>query len=133
MKRLLVANRGEIAVRIFRTCERLGIETVAVAAPDDREALHVRSADHVVPVSGYLEVDEHVRAARESAAEAVHPGYGFLAESPELAEAVEHAGLAFVGPPAEALSEQILADVFRISAFRAGHEHQMIIVPWAGV
>ncbi len=103
MKRLLVANRGEIAVRIVRTCRRLGIETVAVAAADDREALHARSADHVVPVSGYLDVDEFLRAAKDSAADAVHPGYGFLAESPELAEAVEHAGLAFVGPTPEAL------------------------------
>ena len=105
MKRLLVANRGEIAVRIFRTCRRLGIETVAVAAPDDREALHARAADHVVPVSGYLDVGEVLRAARESAADAVHPGYGFLAESPELAETLEHGGLAFVGPTPEALRQ----------------------------
>jgi acetyl/propionyl-CoA carboxylase alpha subunit len=105
MRRLLVANRGEIAVRIFRTCGRLGIETVAVAAPDDREALHARSADHVVAISGYLDVEEHLRAARESAADAVHPGYGFLAESPELADAVESAGLAFLGPGPEALRQ----------------------------
>jgi acetyl/propionyl-CoA carboxylase alpha subunit len=105
MNRLLVANRGEIAVRIFRTCKRLGIETVAVSAPDDRGALHARSADHVVPVSGYLEVEEHLRAAKESAADAVHPGYGFLAESAELAGAVEDAGLAFVGPTPKALRQ----------------------------
>jgi acetyl/propionyl-CoA carboxylase alpha subunit len=103
MKRLLVANRGEIAVRIFRTCRRLGIETVAVVAPDDRSALHARVADEVVEISGYLDADEHVRAAKASGADAVHPGYGFLAESAELAEAVEAGGLAFVGPTPEAL------------------------------
>ena len=105
MKRLLVANRGEIAVRIFRTCRRLGIETVAVAPPDDREAFHARSADRVLEIEGYLDADAIVRAAREAAADAVHPGYGFLAESPELAEAVEGAGVAFVGPTPDALRQ----------------------------
>jgi acetyl/propionyl-CoA carboxylase alpha subunit len=105
MMRLLVANRGEIAVRIFRTCRRLGIETVAVAAPDDGDALHARSGDRVVAVSGYLDIEEQLRAAAESAADAVHPGYGFLAESAELAEAVEGAGLTFVGPTPEALRQ----------------------------
>lgn len=103
MRRLLVANRGEIAVRIFRTCRRLGIETVAVAAPDDRGALHARSADGLVEIASYLHAAEHVRAARESGADAVHPGYGFLAESPAFAAAVEEAGIAFVGPGPEAL------------------------------
>jgi len=103
MNRLLVANRGEIAVRIFRTCKRLGIDTVAVAAPDDHQALHTRVADEVVEISSYLRAEEHVRAAKEAGADAVHPGYGFLAESPELADAVESAGLAFVGPTPEAL------------------------------
>ena len=103
MNRLLVANRGEIAVRIFRTCRRLGIETVAVAASDDLGALHFRSADHALEIASYLDADEIVRAAREARADAVHPGYGFLAESAELAEAVEAAALAFVGPTPEAL------------------------------
>jgi acetyl-CoA/propionyl-CoA carboxylase biotin carboxyl carrier protein len=101
--KLLVANRGEIAVRIFRTCRRLGVATVAVAAPDDREAMHVRKADEAVGISGYLDAAEHVRAARETGAEAIHPGYGFLAESPDFADAVEAAGLLFLGPTAEAL------------------------------
>ena len=105
MKRLLVANRGEIAVRIFRTCRRLGIETVAVAAPDDREALHARSADRVLEIESYLDAVAIVQAAREAAADAVHPGYGFLAESAGLAEAVESAGIAFVGPTADALRQ----------------------------
>ena len=103
MRRLLVANRGEIAARIFRTCRRLGIETVAVAAPDDRNALHARRADAVVEIASYLDPTEHLRAARASGADAVHPGYGFLAESPDFCAAVEAAGLAFVGPSAGAL------------------------------
>jgi acetyl/propionyl-CoA carboxylase alpha subunit len=103
MRRLLVANRGEIALRVFRTCRAAGIETVAVAAPDDRGALHAESADTVVEISSYLDAAEHVRAARESRADAVHPGYGFLSESATLAEAVLEAELTWVGPPPAAL------------------------------
>ena len=101
--RLLVANRGEIALRIFRTCRELGVATVAVAAPDDGDALHARSADETVRIASYLDAAEHVRAARDAGADAVHPGYGFLAESAELAEAVLAAGLTWVGPPPAAL------------------------------
>jgi acetyl/propionyl-CoA carboxylase alpha subunit len=100
---VLLANRGEIALRVFRTCRRLGIETVAVVAPDDRGSLHARSADVTVEIGSYLDAAELVRAARESSAEAVHPGYGFLAESAALAEAVEEAGITWVGPPVTAL------------------------------
>jgi len=103
MQRLLVANRGEIAVRIFRACRSLGIETVAVVAPDDRGSLHARSAHATVEIVSYLDPAEHVRAARESGADAVHPGYGFLSESAELADAVLGAGLTWVGPPPAAL------------------------------
>jgi acetyl-CoA/propionyl-CoA carboxylase, biotin carboxylase, biotin carboxyl carrier protein len=103
MRRLLVANRGEIALRIFRACRAEGIETVAVAAPDDLGSLHAESADALVEISSYLDPAEHVRAAREAGADAVHPGYGFLAESAELAEAVLEAGLTWVGPPPAAL------------------------------
>src|SRR2546423_7471424 len=103
MRRLLVANRGEIALRIFRACRDEGVETVAVAAPDDRGALHAESADALVETSSYLDRAEHVRAAREAAADAVHPGYGFLSESAELAEAVLDGGLTWVGPPPAAL------------------------------
>ena len=101
--KLLVANRGEIALRIFRTCGDLGIATVAVTEPDDRGALHARSADETVEIRSYLDAGEHVRAARETGAAAIHPGYGFLAESAAFAEAVESAGLVWVGPPAAAL------------------------------
>jgi len=103
MRRLLVANRGEIALRVFRACRAEGIETAAVAAPDDRGSLHARSADAVVEIASYLDAAEHVRAAREAGADAVHPGYGFLAESAELAEAVLAAGLVWIGPPPAAL------------------------------
>ena len=103
MRKLLVANRGEIALRIFRACAQEGIATVAVVAPDDRGSLHARSADETVEIASYLDRAEHVRAAREAAADAVHPGYGFLSESAELAEAVTAAGLAWIGPPASAI------------------------------
>jgi acetyl/propionyl-CoA carboxylase alpha subunit len=103
IRKLLVANRGEIAVRIFRTCRELGIETVAVAEPDDAGALHARSAGETVAIASYLDPAEHVRAALETGADAVHPGYGFLSESALLAEAVEAGGLIWVGPPPDAL------------------------------
>jgi acetyl/propionyl-CoA carboxylase alpha subunit len=101
--KLLVANRGEIAVRIFRTCRELGIETVAVVAPDDAGSLHARSADQRVEISSYLHSEEHIRAAKQSGADAIHPGYGFLAENADFAEAVQAADLTWVGPPPDAL------------------------------
>ena len=103
VERLLVANRGEIAVRVFRTCRRLEIETVAVAAPDDAGAFHTRQADQVVEIGSYLEPAHIVAAAERANAAAVHPGYGFLAESADLAEAVTAAGLVWVGPPPDVL------------------------------
>src|SRR5438046_115888 len=103
IRKLLVANRGEIAVRVFRTCRELGIATVAVVAPDDRGALHSRVADEPVEILSYLFSEEHIRAAKQSGADAIHPGYGFLAENPDFAEAVEAAGLVFLGPTPEAL------------------------------
>jgi acetyl/propionyl-CoA carboxylase alpha subunit len=103
IRRLLVANRGEIACRVFRTCGELGIETVAVVAPDDRGSLHARSADQVLDIGSYLQPEEHIGAAREAGADALHPGYGFLAESADFAEAVVAAGLTWIGPPPRAL------------------------------
>lgn len=103
MRKLLVANRGEIALRIFRTCRDLGIKTVAVAAPDDTASLHARSADATFEIVSYLQADAHIRAAKEAGADAIHPGYGFLAESGDFAEAVEAAGLTWIGPSPEAL------------------------------
>jgi acetyl/propionyl-CoA carboxylase alpha subunit len=103
VQRLLVANRGEIAVRVFRACRAEGISTVAVVAPDDRGSLHARSADATVEIASYLDAGNYIGAARESGADAVHPGYGFLAESPAFAEAVLEAGLTWIGPPPAAL------------------------------
>src|SRR4029079_7348242 len=103
ISKLLVANRGEIALRIFPTCRALGLGTVAVAAPDDLGSLHARSADETVEIAGYLHSEEHIRAAKAAGADAIHPGYGFLAESPQFAEAVDAAGLVWVGPTADAL------------------------------
>ena len=100
---LLVANRGEIAVRVFATCRRLGIGTVAVAGPGDTGALHTRVADTVVDVPSYLDADAIVAAGRESGAQLVHPGYGFLAESADFAERVLGAGLTWVGPSPQSL------------------------------
>jgi 3-methylcrotonyl-CoA carboxylase alpha subunit len=107
--RLLIANRGEIACRIIRTARRLGIETIAVYSDADRHALHVRMADCALRIGppiardSYLNIDALLDAARRSGAEAVHPGYGFLSENAEFAEACEAAGLRFVGPPAAAI------------------------------
>ncbi len=103
IQKLLVANRGEIAARVFRTCTRLGIRTVAVHAPDDAGAFHTRVADETAPVASYLDAESIVRAARETGADAVHPGYGFLAESGDFAAAVQEAGIVFVGPSPEAI------------------------------
>jgi len=109
MIRVLVANRGEIALRIIRACHEEGLEAVAVYSSADRAATHVHAADIALPIGGplpaesYLRIDTLLDAARRSGATLVHPGYGFLAERAEFAEAVATAGLRFVGPPAEAI------------------------------
>jgi acetyl/propionyl-CoA carboxylase alpha subunit len=122
---LLVANRGEIALRVFRTAKRLGIATVAVVAPDDAGSLHARSADQTVAIASYLSSEEHIRAAKASGADAIHPGYGFLAESAAFASAVEAAGLTWVGPPADALH----AGGDKLEAKRIAREAGVPVVP----
>src|SRR3954470_20568801 len=107
--RLLVANRGEIALRIFRACRDLGVETVAVFSDADREAPHVAAADHAVRLGpapareSYLSIPALLDAAKKTRAGLIHPGYGFLAENAGFAKAVAGAGLTFVGPPASAI------------------------------
>jgi acetyl-CoA/propionyl-CoA carboxylase biotin carboxyl carrier protein len=125
VRKLLVANRGEIAVRIFRTCRELGIATVAVAAPDDGGSLHARSADETVEIGGYLQSEEHIRAAKQVGADAIHPGYGFLAENADFSAAVSAAGLTWIGPPAEAL--RLGGD--KLAAKRIAAEAGVPIVP----
>ncbi len=111
MKRLLIANRGEIAVRVARTAREMGLETVAVCAAADAASRHVREADRVVPLGDgppaqtYLSIERLLEAARASGADAVHPGYGFLSESAAFARAVEAAGLVWVGPSPSAMEE----------------------------
>ena len=109
-RRVLVANRGEIARRLIRGAHRAGCEAVAVYAPDDDTAPYVGEADLSVPLGGtaladtYLDPAALVRAAQVAGADALHPGYGFLSEDPSLAEACTRAGIAWVGPPAEAMA-----------------------------
>ena len=102
--RILIANRGEIACRVARTARRLGIRTVAVFSDADRGALHVRLADEARRIESYLEIAAVIAAARESRAEAIHPGYGFLSENAEFAAACRAAGIVFVGPSPEAIA-----------------------------
>ncbi len=108
--KVLVANRGEIAVRAFRAAYELGAQTVAVYPYEDRNAVHRIKADEAYrigerghPVRAYLDIDEIIRAAKESGADAIYPGYGFLSENPDLARACAREGITFIGPPAEVL------------------------------
>ena len=111
IKRLLIANRSEIAVRIIRACRELGIESVAVYSEPDAHAMHVAAADRAVPIGqagsadGYLSGRTIIDAARSAGADAVHPGYGFLSQNAAFAEACDREGLVFVGPSARAITD----------------------------
>jgi len=120
IKTLLIANRGEIALRVMRTAARMGIRTVALYTDLDRTAPHVRAADDAVRVTSYLDVDAVVAAARDSGADAVHPGYGFLSERSAFARALAEAGVKLVGPSAAVMDAMGRKDAAREIAIAAG-------------
>ena len=131
MNKVLIANRGEIARRVIRACRELDLPSVAVYSDADEEALHVREADQAVSIGepharkSYLNIERLIAAARESGADAIHPGYGFLSESPRFAEACEAVGITFVGPPASAIAA--MGD--KAAARRIAQAHDVPVVP----
>ena len=109
MKRVLIANRGEIALRVIRACKDHGLESVAVYSQEDRNSLHAQSADYAFSLDGitatqtYLDIEKLIEVAKKSGADSVHPGYGFLSENANFAQAVIDAGLIWIGPPPAAI------------------------------
>ena len=129
--KILVANRGEIAIRVMRACRELGIATVAVYSDADRNSIHVRYADEARHIGGaaasdsYLKLDHIVKVAQDCGAEAIHPGYGFLSEKPAFPEACEAAGIKFIGPPASAMR----ALGSKLAARRLAIDHGVPVTP----
>ncbi|MEL7012781.1 MAG: biotin carboxylase N-terminal domain-containing protein, partial [Pseudomonadota bacterium] len=125
-ERILIANRGEIACRVIQTAQRMGVSCVAVYSDADRDARHVQMADEAVHIGGsapaesYLRADRIVEAAKATGAQAIHPGYGFLSENPDFVEAVDAAGLIFIGPSAQAIRAMGLKDAAKALMQEAG-------------
>ena len=125
-KKILIANRGEIACRVIRTARKMGVETVAVYSDADRHAMHVKLADQAIHIGAapvtesYLRQENIIQAALETGAEAIHPGYGFLSENPDFVDAVEAAGLVFIGPSADAIRAMGLKDAAKALMQKAG-------------
>lgn len=134
LKKVLIANRGEIALRILRACKELGIKTVAVYSSADKNLMHVRMADEAVCIGpsnateSYLNIPAVISAAEISEADAIHPGYGFLAENADFAERVEKSGFIFVGPTKETI--QIMGD--KVSAITFMKKAGVPCVPGSG-
>jgi acetyl/propionyl-CoA carboxylase alpha subunit len=124
--KVLVANRSEIACRIFQSCREMGLSTVAIVAPGDEEARHLTYADEVHAVKAYLDIASVIEAAKQSGASLIHPGYGFLSERPAFASAVEKAGLTFVGPKAETM--EAMGD--KINAKKIATDAGVPTLPW---
>src|SRR5437763_4487382 len=124
--KVLIANRGEIALRVIRACHELGVRTVAIYSDADARAPHVRAADEALSIGpapsaeSYLRGERIIEAAKRSGAEAIHPGYGFLSEREWFARAVRDAGLVFIGPPAEAIAAMGSKTAARQLAIKAG-------------
>ena len=130
-KKILIANRGEIACRVIKTARKMGIKTVAIYSDADRNALHVKMADEAVHIGpppanqSYIVIDKVMEAIKQTGAEAVHPGYGFLSENPKFADALEAAGVAFIGPPKGAI--EAMGD--KITSKKIAQEADVSTVP----
>jgi len=126
IKKILIANRGEIACRVMKTAREMRIATVAVYSDADRKALHVRMADeavHIGPspaIESYLVIDKIIKAAKETGADAIHPGYGFLSENPDFVRACQKAKITFIGPEAESMEAMGLKDAAKALMDKAG-------------
>ena len=141
ISKILVANRSEIAIRVFRAANELGIKTVAIWAEEDKLSLHRFKADesyqvgrgpHLAkdmgPIESYPSIEEVIRVAKLSGADAIHPGYGLLSESPEFVEACNKAGITFIGPPAAAINtDQQVASLYRELLARAPIERELAL------
>jgi pyruvate carboxylase len=134
-RRVLVANRSEIAIRVFRACTELGIRTLGVVSKEDKAALHRYKADETYPldeklgpIEAYLDIPGIVAIARRQGADAIHPGYGFLSENSGLARACAEAGIVFIGPPPEVL--ELMGD--KTAARRKAEELGIPVVPGSG-